>query len=412
MIMNYTLQFIPIHERETLLRRIREAMMPGDVFILSEKLTLADQRLNEYLIDLHHEFKRQQGYSDLEIAQKRQALEDVLVPETREAHVARLHAAGFSRCDVWLQCLELRVTDRHRMTSSATPATKLLPELVSDRALESRWIDGPLSEWRALLPEQFNTGLAGALRRSPSLAGGHREPTAAPYSGHTAECCSGGHIRLRPNRNFGHLAYRLNGVLPLAQRAFELWAARRYRVAVDWKWERLAGAIAPLQGRRVLDVGCGNGYHCWRMLGEGAAEVIGVDPTPLFVLQFKALHYLRQQCIHVLPVTLEAIPEHLPVFDTVFSMGVLYHRRNPMEHLVSLRNKLSPGGQLVLETLVIEGDENALLEPNGRYARMGNVWQLPSPGLAARWLALAGFSRVEIVDVGQTSVEEQRRTPG
>ena len=104
-IMNYTLQFIPIHERETLLRRIREAMMPGDVFILSEKLTLADQRLNEYLIDLHHEFKRQQGYSDLEIAQKRQALEDVLVPETREAHVARLHAVGFSRCDVWFQCL-------------------------------------------------------------------------------------------------------------------------------------------------------------------------------------------------------------------------------------------------------------------------------------------------------------------
>ena len=148
------------------------------------------------------------------------------------------------------------------------------------------------------------------------------------------------------------------------------------------------------------------------MLGEGAAEVIGVDPTPLFVLQFKALqHYLRQQCIHVLPLTLEAMPEHLPVFDTVFSMGVLYHRRNPMEHLVSLRNKLAPGGQLVLETLVIEGDENALLEPNGRYARMGNVWQLPSPGLAARWLALAGFSRVEIIDVGQTSLEEQRRTP-
>ncbi len=104
-IMNYTLQFIPIEKRETFLKRIREAMMPGDVLILSEKLTLPDPRLNEYLIDLHHDFKRQQGYSDLEIAQKRQALEDVLVPETREAHVARLNAVGFSRCDVWFQCL-------------------------------------------------------------------------------------------------------------------------------------------------------------------------------------------------------------------------------------------------------------------------------------------------------------------
>ncbi len=104
-IMNYTLQFIPIEEREGLLKRIREAMMPGDVLILSEKLTLPDPRLNEYLIDLHHDFKRQQGYSDLEIAQKRQALEDVLVPETRQTHVERLQKAGFSRCDVWFQCL-------------------------------------------------------------------------------------------------------------------------------------------------------------------------------------------------------------------------------------------------------------------------------------------------------------------
>ena len=104
-IMNYTLQFIPIEEREGLLKRIREAMMPGDVLILSEKLTLPDPRLNEYLIDLHHNFKRQQGYSDLEIAQKRQALEDVLVPETRQTHVERLQTVGFSRCDVWFHCL-------------------------------------------------------------------------------------------------------------------------------------------------------------------------------------------------------------------------------------------------------------------------------------------------------------------
>ena len=65
----------------------------------------------------------------------------------------------------------------------------------------------------------------------------------------------------------------------------------------------------------------------------------------------------------------------------------------------------------MLETLVIEGDDDALLEPEGRYARMGNVWQLPSPGLTARWLGQAGFSEIEIVDVGDTSLEEQRRTP-
>jgi len=103
----------------------------------------------------------------------------------------------------------------------------------------------------------------------------------------------------------------------------------------DWKWNRLIDSIAPLTGRRVLDVGCGSGYHCWRMLGAGAAEVIGIDPTPLFVVQFWALQkYLRQANVWVLPLGIEKVPPGLAAFDTVFSMGVLYHRRSPLEHLM------------------------------------------------------------------------------
>lgn len=104
-IMNYTLQFVPIAQREAVLKRIRKALLPGDLMILSEKITLQDNELNRHLIELHHDFKRQQGYSDLEIAQKRDALENVLLPETREAHFDRLKRAGFSQCDVWFQCL-------------------------------------------------------------------------------------------------------------------------------------------------------------------------------------------------------------------------------------------------------------------------------------------------------------------
>jgi tRNA (mo5U34)-methyltransferase len=179
----------------------------------------------------------------------------------------------------------------------------------------------------------------------------------------------------------------------------------------DWKWDRLEPALESLAGKRVLDVGCGNGYHCWRMLGAGAAEVIGIDPTPLFILQFKALQrYLDQDHIHVLPLTLEAMPEDLPAFDTVFSMGVLYHRRDPLAHLKSLKGKLVPGGQLLLETLVVEGDQDTVLEPNGRYARMGNVWHLPSPDLARRWMSEVGLIDATVVDVGPTSVAEQRST--
>ena len=301
------------------------------------------------------------------------------------------------------------------MTPHSPLEHALPPELVSDwEALSSRWQDGPLLEWLTLLPEQFNAGLSPARygdlpRWREALATLPPLPATEPQLNTARVGVSG----TAPAETTDALYSALMGLHPWRKGPFELCGLHidtEWRS--DWKWDRLAGAIAPLNGRRVLDVGCGNGYHCWRMLGAGAAEVIGIDPTPLFILQFKALqYYLQQPNIHVLPMTLEAMPEHLPVFDTVFSMGVLYHRRDPMEHLMSLKQKLAAGGQLVLETLVIEGDDNALLEPRGRYARMGNVWQLPSPGLTARWLGKAGFSEIEVVDVGVTSLEEQRRTP-
>ena len=104
-IMNFTLQFIPIHERLKLLMQIRSAMVPGGLLILSEKLTMPDAEMNQLMVELHHDFKRSQGYSDLEIAQKRDAIDNVLIPETAEVHRTRLAEAGFSRSSIWFQCL-------------------------------------------------------------------------------------------------------------------------------------------------------------------------------------------------------------------------------------------------------------------------------------------------------------------
>ena len=179
----------------------------------------------------------------------------------------------------------------------------------------------------------------------------------------------------------------------------------------DWKWNRLAPHISSLHGRRVLDVGCGSGYHCWRMLGAGAAEVIGIDPAPLFVVQFRALQkYIRDDRAWVLPLGIERLPARLEAFDTVFSMGILYHRHSPLGHLMDLRDCLAEGGELVLETLVIEGDSSQCLVPAGRYARMGNVWFLPSPAMLCTWLTKLGYRNVRVVDVNQTSITEQRST--
>ncbi|MBT8085281.1 MAG: carboxy-S-adenosyl-L-methionine synthase CmoA [Woeseia sp.] len=102
-VMNYTLQFLPQEERAAVIRRIANGMRPGGVFVLSEKVIDEDAALDEHLTGLHHDFKRQNAYSELEIARKRAAIDKVLVPETVASHVARLKDAGFRHAGVWLR---------------------------------------------------------------------------------------------------------------------------------------------------------------------------------------------------------------------------------------------------------------------------------------------------------------------
>ncbi|MFU8789101.1 MAG: tRNA 5-methoxyuridine(34)/uridine 5-oxyacetic acid(34) synthase CmoB [Methylobacter sp.] len=179
----------------------------------------------------------------------------------------------------------------------------------------------------------------------------------------------------------------------------------------DWKWNRLKNHIAPLQHKLVLDVGCGNGYHCWRMLGAGAKTVVGIDPMLLNVMQFQLIRKLHGEApVYVLPLGIEDLPYGLKAFDTVFSMGVLYHRRSPIDHLLELRDCLKPGGELVLETLIIDGGLGEVLLPEDRYARMRNVWFLPSCDTLISWLKRCGFKNIRLVDVTVTRVDEQRST--
>jgi tRNA (cmo5U34)-methyltransferase len=103
-VLNFTLQFIELEQRDTVIQNIYQGLRPGGIMVLSEKVTFEDPHLNTLNIDLHHDFKRANGYSDLEIAQKRDAIEDVLRPETLKQHKQRIANAGFDSCDVWFQC--------------------------------------------------------------------------------------------------------------------------------------------------------------------------------------------------------------------------------------------------------------------------------------------------------------------
>jgi tRNA (mo5U34)-methyltransferase len=179
----------------------------------------------------------------------------------------------------------------------------------------------------------------------------------------------------------------------------------------DRKWSRLEGAVSPLGGRRVLDVGCGNGYYALRMHGAGAAAVVGIDPTLVHLAQFQAVrHWLPPLPVWLLPLRLHELPADSRFFDTVFSMGVLYHRREPLAHLGELHAALRPGGELVLETLIWPDNEPDARPPGARYARMRNVWHLPTLRELAGWLTRQHFVDPVVVDVSHTTTDEQRTT--
>ena len=179
----------------------------------------------------------------------------------------------------------------------------------------------------------------------------------------------------------------------------------------DLKWSRFENAISPLHDRRILDVGSGNGYYALRMRGLGARLILGIDPTILYVAQFAALtHFMQTEPVHILPLRLHELPADSPLFDTTFSMGVLYHQRDPLEHLRQLKETLRSDGELVLETLIAPGDASDVVIPEGRYARMRNVWHLPTAKRLTEWLIESGFTEVRVVDQTHTKYEEQRST--
>jgi len=180
----------------------------------------------------------------------------------------------------------------------------------------------------------------------------------------------------------------------------------------DMKWQRITKHIKPLTNKRVLDVGAGNGYFTLRMAMEGAKRALGIEPFLLFNYQFRAIKLMIKSPLNalLLPVKLEEMPK-MAIFDTLFSMGVLYHQRDHMAHLLQLREMMTPEAELVLETLVVEDQEDYILAPKGRYAHMRNVYSIPSIKTLKSWLKDANFNNIRVVDVSKTTTAEQRKTP-
>ncbi|MBA95837.1 MAG: tRNA 5-methoxyuridine(34)/uridine 5-oxyacetic acid(34) synthase CmoB [Rickettsiales bacterium] len=176
------------------------------------------------------------------------------------------------------------------------------------------------------------------------------------------------------------------------------------------KWDRIAADINFVD-KTVLDVGCGNGYYLYRLVEQKAKFAFGLDPHLLYVYQFLFINsFMPKHNLALLPLGWQDCHALKPVFDYVLCLGVLYHQKDPLVLLASLKRVLNESGTLVIETLVLEGDDDSVLEPVDRYACMRNVYCIPTVSILKQWLLSVGFRCVDVLDISKTTVDEQRST--
>ncbi|VAW34115.1 tRNA (mo5U34)-methyltransferase [hydrothermal vent metagenome] len=176
------------------------------------------------------------------------------------------------------------------------------------------------------------------------------------------------------------------------------------------KWNRIEKFLPDITNKIVLDVGCGNGYYMFRMIDKKPYLLMGIDPGLLQLMQFWSIEKYMHSKACVLPLAIGDMPKKLNCFDVVFSMGVLYHRKSPIHHIMELADCIKPNGYLVMETLVVDGNDTTCLLPVNRYAQMRNVWFLPSVAMLMTMLQRNGFGKIKCIDITTTTVAEQRTT--
>ena len=188
-----------------------------------------------------------------------------------------------------------------------------------------------------------------------------------------------------------------------------------HEIDAEWrsnlKWDRIASAIGDLQNRRILDVGCGNGYYMFRAADQKPDAVIGFDPSIVFYLAFEMFQrYLRRPELQYELLGVEELGVFDRAFDVALCMGIVYHHRSPIPILNRLHKSLRVGGFAIIESQTIPGAGSMALFPEERYAKARNVYFMPTKDCLINWAKRAGFKNVELVDHTKVTTDEQRST--
>jgi len=181
----------------------------------------------------------------------------------------------------------------------------------------------------------------------------------------------------------------------------------------EWQSQIKYNLLEPhfdLKDKIVGDIGCNNGYYLFRMLSQKPKKLIGFDPSAIYYSQFQFInHFIKSDIVYeLLGVEHVAFYEHK--FDTLFCLGVLYHRSDPVAMLKSLFKGLNKGGELILDTFMIDGEEEMCLTPKDRYSKIPNIYFVPTVNALKNWCYRAGFESVEVLETMVTEANEQRKT--
>ncbi len=181
----------------------------------------------------------------------------------------------------------------------------------------------------------------------------------------------------------------------------------------EWQSQIKYNLLEPhfdLKDKIVGDIGCNNGYYLFRMLSQEPKKLIGFDPSAIYYSQFQFInHFVKSDIVYEL-LGVEHVESYEYKFDTLFCLGVLYHRSDPVAMLKSLFKGLNKGGELILDTFMIDGEEEMCLTPRDRYSKIPNIYFVPTVNALKNWCYRAGFETVEVLKTMKTELNEQRKT--
>ncbi len=181
----------------------------------------------------------------------------------------------------------------------------------------------------------------------------------------------------------------------------------------EWQSQIKYNLLEPhfnLKDKIVGDIGCNNGYYLFRMLSHEPTKLIGFDPSAIYYSQFQFInHFIHSNIVYEL-LGVEHVEFYEHKFDVLFCLGVLYHRSDPVAMLKSLFKGLNKGGELILDTFMIDGEDEMCLTPKDRYSKIPNIYFVPTVNALINWCTRAGFESVEVLETMVTEPNEQRKT--